>query len=228
MTLATIESRLKQLFYFRLLAPEQLNALADISSCQHYEAGEMIFGEGEAASAFYILLSGRVQIYKISPEGKEMILHLFGPGDMFAEVPIFSGIPKYPANALCMEACEVLCVQGAGFKQLIETYPDIAISMISVFAKRLHHFSDLIEDLSLRNVDSRLAKYLLSVSEQSPDKAVIMIHKKTLAAILGTIPETLSRTFKKLSNDGLVDVNDNKIAILDRVRLIKLANTDHD
>jgi len=226
-TSTTIESSLKRLFHFRLLSPDQLEALAGISSRHHYEAGEMIFGEGETAKAFYIVLSGRVQIYKISPEGKEMILHLFGPGDMFAEVPIFSGIPKYPANALCMDASEILSVQGDGFKQLVEKHPNIALSMISVFAKRLHEFSELIEDLSLRTVDSRLAKYLLSVSENSPEKAVIMIHKKTLAAILGTIPETLSRTFKKLSKDGLVEVKNNRISILDRKSLTKLANTDH-
>jgi len=222
----TIEAKLKRLFHFRLLTPEQLSALADISSVRHYDAGEMIFGQGETAEAFYIILSGTVQIYKISSEGKEVILHLFGAGDMFAEVPVFSGIPKYPANSLCMNPSEILAVQGEGFRKLVKQYPDIALSIISVFAQRLHKFSEMIEDLALRTVDSRLAKYLLSVSENSPEKAVITIHKKTLAAILGTIPETLSRTFKKLSQEGLIEVKGNKIALLDRKRLLKLADTD--
>lgn len=227
MTATTIQSSLKRLFHFRLLSPDQIEALANISSSHSYEAGEMIFGEGEPARAFYIVLSGRVQIYKISPEGKEMILHLFGPGELFAEVPIFSGIPLYPANAICMDASDVLSVQGDGFKQLVEKYPDVGLSLISVFAKRLHEFSELIEDLSLRTVDSRLAKYLLSVSENSPEKAVILIHKKTLAAILGTVPETLSRAFKKLSKNGLVEVKNNRVSILDRQNLIKLATANH-
>lgn len=219
----TIQDKVKRLFYFRLLEGEQLEALVSLCSVLHFEEGELIFNEGEEAKAFYIVLAGKVQIYKISREGKEMILHLFGPGEMFAEVPIFSGIPKYPANSLCMERSEILRIDGEGFRKLVIENPELALNILIVFAKRLHKFSEIIEDLSLRTVDSRLAKYLLSVSENSPDKAVIRIHKKTLASILGTIPETLSRTFKKLTKDGLLRVEGNKIHLLDRPGLSALA-----
>lgn len=222
-TTGTLPERIKRLFYFRQLTEEQLAALASFSSIHRFDEGELIFQEGAEATGFYIVLSGKIQIYKISREGKEMILHLFGPGEMFAEVPIFSGIPKYPANSLCMAPSEVLYIQGEPFRKLVMEHPDIALSILMVFAKRLHEFSEIIEDLSLRTVDSRLAKYLLSVSENSPDKAVIQIHKKTLASILGTIPETLSRTFKKLSNDQLIQVNGNKIHLLNREKLETLA-----
>jgi len=222
-TTGTLEERIRRLFYFRQLTDEQMAGLAPLCNILRFDEGELIFQEGAEATAFYIVLSGKVQIYKISREGKEMILHLFGPGDMFAEVPIFSGIPRYPANSLCMTACEILSIQGEGFRTLTKAHPDIALSILTVFAKRLHEFSEIIEDLSLRTVDSRLAKYLLSVSENSPDKAIIMIHKKTLASILGTIPETLSRSFKKLSNEGLVTVDGNKIHLLNRNGLETLA-----
>lgn len=222
----SVRDTLKRLFYFRLLSDEQLDALASLASIHQFEAGELIFSQGEEATSFYILLGGKVQIYKLSREGKEMILHLFGPGDIFAEVPIFSGIPNYPANSLCMEACSVLSIQGKGFQALIKQYPDLALNMLSVLAQRLHKFSEIIEDLALRTVDSRLAKYLLSVSENSPDKAVIYIHKKTLAAILGTIPETLSRTFKKLAESGLIQVEDNRIHLLKRDALAEIAGID--
>lgn len=221
-----VRDTLKRLFHFRLLNDEQLDALAAISSIQKYQSGELIFSQGEEATAFFIVLGGKVQIYKISREGKEMILHLFGPGDIFAEVPIFSGIPKYPANSLCLEDTEVLAIQGSGFQTLVRQYPDLALNMLSVLAQRLHQFSELIEDLSLRTVDSRLSKYLLSLSENSPDKAVIYIHKKTLAAILGTIPETLSRTFKKMSNNGLIKVEGNRIQLLNREQLVEMAGGD--
>lgn len=222
--LGTVESKLKRLFHFRLLSSEQLRDLADISAIRHYDSGELVFGQGEHADTFFIIMSGSVQIFKLSSEGKEVILHLFGPGDIFAEVPIFSGIPNYPANSLCTSPVEVLAILGEPFRALVQRNPDIALSLLSVFAQRLHKFSDIIEDLALRTVDSRLAKYLLSVSENSPEKAVITIHKKTLAAILGTIPETLSRTFKKLSDEGLIAVKTNKISILDRKKLSRLAN----
>lgn len=219
----SVQETLRRLFHFRLLNDEQREALASICSIHQFQAGELIFTQGEEARTFFIILSGKVQIYKISREGKEMILHLFGPGDVFAEVPIFSGIPEYPANSLCTEATEVLSIRGAEFRELVRQYPDMALSLLSVFAQRLHHFSEIIEDLSLRTVDSRLAKYLLSVSENSPDKAVIYIHKKTLAAILGTIPETLSRTFKKLADKGLIRVEENRIHLLERAQLTHIA-----
>jgi CRP-like cAMP-binding protein len=219
----SVRDTLKRLFHFRLLGDDQLDALASISSIHGHQGGEMIFSQGEKAIAFFIILSGKVQIYKLSREGKEMILHLFGSGDIFAEVPVFSGIPHYPANSLCLEDTEVLAIQGTAFRKLVHQYPDLGLNMLSVLAQRLHKFSDLIEDLSLRTVDSRLAKYLLSVSENSPDKAVIYIHKKTLASILGTIPETLSRAFKKLSTTGLIRVDGNRIHLLERTQLQELA-----
>lgn len=222
----TVRETLKRLFHFRLLNDEQLDALAAISTIHKFRAGELIFCQGEEATAFYIVLSGKVQIYKLSREGKEMILHLFGPGSIFAETPVFSGIPQYPANSLCLEDSEVLSVQGAAFRELVRQYPDIALNLLGVMARKLHEFSELIEDLSLRTVDSRLAKYLLSLSEHSPDKAVIYIRKKTLAAILGTIPETLSRAFKKMSEQGLIAVEDNRIHLLDRPKLAELAGSE--
>lgn len=222
----SVRDTLKRLFHFRLLNDEQLDGLAAIANTQKFQAGELIFSQGEEATAFFIVLSGKVQIYKISREGKEMILHLFGFGDIFAEVPIFSGIPHYPANSLCLEDCEILAIQGAGFRAMVQRYPDLALNMLSVLAQRLHKFSEIIEDLSLRTVDSRLAKYLLSVSENSPDKAVIYIHKKTLAAILGTIPETLSRTFKKLADQAYIQVEGNRIHLLERDALAELAGHD--
>jgi CRP/FNR family transcriptional regulator len=222
----SVRDTIKRLFHFRLLDDEQLDAMAAICNIRSYPAGDLIFMQGEEAHCFYILLGGKVQIYKISREGKEMILHLFGPGDIFAEVPVFSGIPNYPANSLCTEDVQVLAIEGKGFKALVQENPDMALSLLSVFAQRLHKFSEIIEDLSLRTVDSRLAKYLLSLSENSPDKAVIYIQKKTLAAILGTIPETLSRTFKKLSEKGLIEVQDNRIHILEREDLSVIAGAD--
>lgn len=222
----SIPEILKALLYFRNLSDAQCGQLAEICSARTYPAGDLIFAQGDKAERFYIIVSGRVQIYKLSAEGKEMILHLFGPGDMFAEVPIFSGFPRYPANSLCMEETRVLAIEGDGFRQLIANSSDMALSLLTVFAQRLHKFSGIIEDLALRTVDSRLAKYLLSVSENSPNKAVIQIHKKTLSAILGTVPETLSRSFKKLSEQGLITVEDNQIYILGREALAGVAGVD--
>ena len=222
----SVREIVKRLFYFRALGDDLLDGIAAISSVRAYLSGELIFSQGEDAVAFFSLRKGKVQIYKISREGKEMILHLFGPGEMFAETPAFSGIARYPANSLCMENTEVVAIESASFRLLVKDNPDLAFSLLSVFAQKLHKFSEIIEDLSLRTVDSRLAKYLLSVSENTSGDAVIHIQKKTLASILGTIPETLSRTFKKLSEKGMIQVDDNRIRLLEPQQLAQVAGMD--
>jgi len=227
LTEQTVRETVTHLSHFRLLNTEQVEALAAIASIRKFQAGELIFAQGDAASVFYVLLSGKIQIYKLSREGKEMILHLFGAGDLFAEIPVFSGYPHYPANSLCLEDSQVLAIRGAEFRDLVYRFPNLALNMLSIMAQKLHHFNGLIEDLSLRTVESRVAKYLLAVSENSPDKAVIFIHKKTLASILGTIPETLSRAFKKLSNAKLISVQGNQIHLLEREALTELAGSDY-
>ncbi len=221
-----VADALQKLAYFRGLSPDQIERLTGCCAIRRHAADEMIFQEGDAAMVFYIVLSGQVKIYKLSREGKEFILHLFGTGEIFAEVPIFSGIPVYPASAVCLKDCELLAIHGEEFRALVHESPDVGLHMLSVFARRLHQFSHIIEDLSLRNVESRLARYLLSVSENSPDKALIRVQKKTLSAILGTIPETLSRTFRKLSDDGLIRVDGNAIRLLDRDTLGQLADIE--
>lgn len=212
--------------YFNVLNSEQLELLSGITQKQQFPAGSHIFGEGEPLNAFYSILAGQVQISKISNEGREIILHLFSEGEIFADFPFFSDMNTYPATAICLEETTVLAINGHQFKTLVMENGKMAFNILSRLGARLKKFNDLIGDLSLRNVESRLAKYLLTVSEISSEKVVIQFHKKTLAAIIGTVPETLSRCFKKLADDAIVDIRKNEIHILDRQALARLANMD--
>jgi CRP-like cAMP-binding protein len=221
-----ITAALKECYLFEGLSEDELSSLARQCHLISRKSGEMLFHEGEPADYFYILLSGQVQAYKTSAEGKEMILHLFNPGDIFAEFPVFGGVQTYPADTLCLKDSRLLAVQGLGFKALAASRPDVLLKILMRLAERLRYFTSLVEDLSLRNVDARLAKYLLCVGQA--EQAEIEIHKKTLAAILGTIPETLSRAFKKLSQAGVISVNGNSIRIRDRQALEDLADMPGD
>ncbi|MBK8190985.1 MAG: Crp/Fnr family transcriptional regulator [Vampirovibrionales bacterium] len=228
MSIESIESietidAIRSIAFFAGLSQEDVSLIAGFTQPKRYSANELIFGEGDAATAFYWVRSGRVQVYKIGPDGKEMILHLFAAGDTFAEFPIFGGEATYPANALCLEDTTVLRIDGPAFRALAETRPAMLLKMLSQFSLRLREFNQRIEDLSLRNVDARLAKYLLSVSENTPARAAITVQKKTLAAILATIPETLSRSFRKLSQKGMIEMQGHEVIILNRDGLLRLA-----
>lgn len=214
--------RLRLLPYFFTLSAEHLTRLADLCTVIRKEPNELIFSEGEPSQGFYAICSGKVNIYKLSNEGREVSLHVFGAGEIFAEVPVFNNLKVYPANAMALEQTELIRVDGEGFLALVHEHPEILLSMMTVFAKRLHHFSRTIEDLSLRNVESRLAKYLLEVSLHS-QQLTLDVNKKTLAAILATVPETLSRSFQKLGKQGLITVNESAVSIDNREGLVELA-----
>lgn len=213
MPTTSVIDALRESFLFEGFSDIELESLAIECRIIHKLEGESLFQEGDPAIYFYVLLSGQLQAYKTSVEGKEMILHLFHTGDIFAEFPVFSGLKTYPASTLCLQDSTILAIHGQGFKNLVVSHPDILQKMLVRLSERLRYFTSLVEDLSLRNVDARLAKYLVSASQNSQNQTSIKVNKKTLAAILGTVPETLSRAFKKLSTEGVIEVKGNTITL---------------
>lgn len=215
---------LSQVDLFKGLTVEQLEALTRIVSSKKFKKGQLVFSEGDEGTGFYLVISGRVKIYKLSPEGKEQIMHIFGPGQPFAEVPVFGGT-HYPANADAMESCELFFFPKKGFISLIQKNPSLAMNMLASLSQRLKQFSNLIESLSLKEVPGRLASYLLYLSDKkgSIDEFNLDIAKSQLASLLGTIPETLSRIFSKLGSSELVKIDGPRITILNREGLEDLA-----
>lgn len=208
-------------FLFRGLAPKQLEDIAGIAVDKTFQRGETIFFEGDKGIGFYMVGEGKVKIFKVSPAGKEHILHIFGEGEPFGEVPVFHGQP-FPANAEALSKTRTIFFPRDRFIHLVEANPSIALSMLAVLSLRLRRFASQIESLSLKEVPTRLANYLIYLSEeQSNDKVVELdISKGQLASLLGTIPETLSRIFAKMSDEGLIRVNGRSISLLDKEALL--------
>lgn len=209
---------------FQGLPREQLAALAQLARPRSYRKGELIFQQGDEGSGFFIVQSGRIKVFKLSANGREQILHIFGIGDHFAEVPAFDG-KCFPASAAALESTEVLFFPRQFFLELLEQNPTLAINMLRSFARHLRRFSHLVDDLSLREIPGRLAAYLLKLSDQADNahQVELDVNKGQLAAMLGTIPETLSRVFYKLSQDGVIAIEGAKITLLDRNSLQQLA-----
>jgi CRP/FNR family transcriptional regulator len=211
---------------FEGLPPEQIEDLAMIVTDQIFRKGETIFSEGEEANGFYVVITGRVKIFKLSPDGKEQILHFFGAGEPFGEVPVFTG-QHFPANAEAMEESRVFFFPRESFVDLIKRNPSLALNVLAVLSKRLRRFAALIDDLSLKEVPGRLAAYLLYLSDQNKGAKVLelAITKAQLASLLGTIPETLSRILGKLSSQGLIETDGRRIRITDHEALRELAES---
>lgn len=200
---------------FQGLEIEQLQAIAEIAQSQIYHKGELIFSQGEPGIGFFIIQTGRVKVFQVSAEGKEQIFKFFSSGEHFAEVPAFDG-GCFPASAAAIENTQLLLFTRTDFLKMLQHQPNIAINLLAVFARHLRQFTRLVSDLSLKEVPARLAAYLLNLSENSNNIDILdlEITKTQLAAVLGTIPETLSRAFTKLSQEGLITVEGASIQLL--------------
>jgi CRP/FNR family transcriptional regulator len=202
---------------FNGLSEDQLKEIQNIAVDRRFEKGEIIFSEGDEGSGFYVVVAGQVKVFKLSPEGKEQILHIFGPGNPVGEVAVFAG-RSFPANAEAIAAARLLFFPRSAFLDLISDNPSLALKMLAVLSMRLRQFTVQIENLSLKEVPGRLASYLIVLSEEQKNEETVIlpISKGQLASLLGTIPETLSRIFAKMSAQNLIAVQGSRIRLLDR------------
>ena len=188
-------------------------------------AGSQVLSQSQQAKSFYIILTGKVKLYKLSAKGDEQILHMYGPGDTFGEAAMWAGI-RYPAHAEALVDSALLVVNRSVLKDLIDQNSDLGLAMLGGMSAKLREFNQLIEHLSLKEVPARLADILLDLPARGGTNTVILKQtKRELAAQIGTIPETLSRVFKKLNAMGLIEVNRSKITILDPDGLADLADS---
>jgi CRP/FNR family transcriptional regulator, dissimilatory nitrate respiration regulator len=220
-----VTQQIAEVFLFQGLPEAQLKELAAIAIEQRFTRGETLFMEGQKAGGFYALVSGKIKIFKLSLDGKEQILHIFGGGECFGEVPVFAG-GSFPAHAEAIEDTSVLFFPRNAFVELVKKEPSVAMNMLAVLSKRLRQFTHLIEDLSLKEVPGRLAAYLLYLSERKgqSDHLTLDITKGQLASLLGTIPETLSRILGKMVQMQCIEVQGRIIKLLDREAIESLAS----
>ena len=205
---------------------DNLKSVSDITITKNYKKGQLIFSEGDDGNGFYVIVSGRVKISKISPEGKEQILHIFGAGEPFGEVPVFTGRP-FPATAQAITGTSLLFFPRNAFVDVITHNPSLALSMLGVLAMRLRECTVQIENLSLKEVPGRLSSYLLYLSDEqeSPHAVRLTISKSQIASLIGTIPETLSRILTRMTVSKLIEVQGSNIQLLDRSGLEELAES---
>jgi len=212
---------------FANLPPDDLRRVAEIASARHYGKKASIFREGERADGFFVVGEGRVKVFKLSPDGKEQVLHLLGPGQSFAEATIFEG-GTYPAHAEALSDCDLAYLPKRPFTDLLEKNPRVALRMMASLSRWLKRMADLVESISLRDVEARLVRYLSDELSAGGvpirDGAVyeLDVSKNVLASRLGTVPETFSRTLKKLQEEGKIRVKGKQIRILKAESLFSL------
>lgn len=209
---------LRALPYFAALGDAEIERLEGDLRERSLEKGEVLFLEGEPCPGLYIVASGRVRIFKSSPEGREQVLLIAGPGDTFNDVPVFDGGPS-PASALALEPSRVIIVPAETLFSLLAACP-VARDIIRAFAARLRHLTQLVEDLSFRSVVSRLARALLdlAVAEGGPSP-IPRLTQEEMAARVGSVRDVIGRALKALEKAGAVRLEGQRLLVVDRKKL---------
>ena len=190
--------------------------------------GYVIFTEGQPADGLYVVLEGRVKVYKLSPDGRQQILHVFGPGQAFAEAAMFAG-ETFPAFAEAMADSRLAFFPRDRFLKGLSENPAMAAGLIATLSRLCRQLTTLVEQIALTDVSGRLARYLTDLARR---KAVDLkkgaalrldIPKGELARHLGTAPETLSRALARLVAARIIEVDGKVITIQNARRLEALA-----
>jgi CRP/FNR family transcriptional regulator len=171
------------------LPEKHIAEIEKIAVDKHYNKGDVIFYDGDEGIGFYLVVAGSVNVYKLSSEGKEQILHIVKEGDTIGAVPVFSG-KSFPANAKAISKSHLLFFERKKFIQLITNKPTLTMNILALLAMRLREFTIQVENLSLKEIPGRLAAYLLYLSQGQGDKDLVKLNisKFQLANLLGTGP----------------------------------------
>jgi CRP-like cAMP-binding protein len=213
---------LSKISYFSELDSAALKHVASATIQETYETGQFTFMEGEPCIGLYVVKSGWLRAVKISSSGREQVIRFVGPGEAFNEVGVLTG----GVNVVSVEALEpskVLIVQRKELLNLVDKHPCLAKSIIENLAQRVLYAMNLVTDLSLRSVESRLARFLIEESDANTINRKKWATQAAIAARIGTVPVVINRAFRAFVEDNLIELEREKIRILDPDELQNIA-----
>ena len=205
-----ITNALRSCQLFAGISAVELKGIVEITSIKRVAKGGYLFHEGDPSFGFYIIQTGSINLHRVNAGGKEQVIHVFRAGESFAEGTLATD-QGYPADARAVEESQVLLVQKVGVLALLKRQPELALRMLGSMSAHLRILVAQLEDLTLKDVETRLANWLLKrcpdPGSNQPVKIVLTMTKRMLAGELGTVSETFSRTLARFRDQRLIDVN---------------------
>lgn len=218
---------LRRMPRFGELTEETQRTIAAAAIHRQFGSGQVIFLEGEPANCIYVLESGWVKASRVTREGREQALMFFRPVEVFGDIASLTGA-AYPGTAVALEPVTAWAIPAKTILDAIPCRPDLATAIIRHLGERILHYVNLVEDLSLRSVEARVANVLLRNAEMHDQQLIVPRRDWTtfdqMAARLGTVRDVLSRALKTLEAEQLLRVERQSIVILDPKGLADRAN----
>jgi len=215
---------IKKFSFFSELHEDDLEKIAGISIERNYRKNMILFMEGEPGEAFYYIKSGKVKVFRSYEDGKEHIVHIFGPGDVFGEATLFNNIP-YPASASVYEDAVIGMIKNRDLEELVKENSEFALKLIKILVSKLIFAQQKIRDLAFNDVFTRTASQIIKLSGDYGKKSEIgtiidiQLSRQELADMIGTSRETVSRVMSKFKKERSITEDNDKIIILNESKL---------
>ena len=208
---------------FSKLSESQLDRICHDCKLMSLEEGELLFAQGDQVAYFFLVLRGKIKLYRVSPDGHEKIIEIVSQGQTFAEALMFMDEPHYPVNSTALESTDVVAVDARQFKAMLWESVDTCLLLLGDMSIRLHKLVHEIDTLTLHSGTRRVASYLLDRAPRDQTCFDLDIAKSVIAARLSIKPETLSRIIKTLRQQQIISIDGNTITIHDRQALKRLS-----
>ena len=216
---------LKLSHLFSALSEEQLDRVRRHAHITDMVEGESLFFQGDEVSSFYLLMSGRIKLYRVSPEGKEKVVEIVEPGVAFAEALMFLDRPNYPVTATAIAPSRVIGINCREFKKMLSESVDTCFLLLGEMSFRLRSLIREIDTLSLDTGTVRTVSYLLSQAPEDSDSYQLQVAKSVIASRLSVKPETFSRILKNLHEQNIVTIEGRNVTIHDREAMFELCSS---
>jgi CRP-like cAMP-binding protein len=209
---------LRKHYLFSIMDDGQFSRLLSSVQLQHLSEGDHLFHFGDQAGYFYLLKTGQIQLYRLSPAGEEKVIEIITPGQTFAEAVMFLKAKQYPVSAKAVLESDLFRIEMALFRGLLEESHELSLGLLASMSRRLHGAIQDIDQLTLQNARMRVVQLLLSSAPEGVQSRYTLeweTPKQILASRLSVRPETFSRILQQLSRKGLISVQGKTVEVLD-------------
>lgn len=223
-----VKGILAQHFLLKHLPVEDLDRLARLATTKRLQSGEAVFMKGDPGNSMMAVLSGRIRICAYSAAGREVVLNVINPGEVFGEIAMIDGGER-TADAFAMEATDLLILSRRDFLPFLERNPSVCVKLLEVMCRRLRWTSEQLEDVNFLDLRSRLAKRLLHLADHDVVQgggtpSGVRISQHMLASMIGTSREAVNKQLRFWEEEGVIDVRRGSITVLSRDRLARIVD----
>lgn len=210
-----IKKSLKQHHLFSKLTDLQLDRVCQSSQIQQLADGQLLFNQSDKVTSFYMVLHGKIKLFRMSPDGQEKIIEIVRPGEVFAEALMFTNQSDYPVSSAALSETIVISINAKNFQEMLWDSTGTCLLLLGDMSLRLRKLIKEIDTLTLHSGTCRVASYLIQEVSEDKKEFELDMAKNIIAARLSIKPETFSRIIKSLSNQGILSINGNSVVVHD-------------